>query len=139
MVTVAVSGYFVYPHVGHIRMFEAAKKLGDKLVVIVNNDKQQKLKYGKILVPQENRMEVIKAFADVDDVFLSVDEDRTIVKSLGELKPDVFANGGDRTSDNIPELPVCQENGIKLVFGVGGDYKADASSRIREELESVEK
>ena len=138
MVTVAVSGYFVYPHVGHVRLMESAKKLGDKLVVIVNNDDQQKMKYGKILVPAENRVEVVKAFRFVDEVVVSIDEDRTICKTLEQIKPDIFANGGDRNQGEIPEAVVCKKYGIEMVDDVGGG-KADASSRIRKELESVEK
>ena len=135
MVTVAVSGYFVYPHVGHVRLMEAAKKLGDKLVVIVNNDNQQTMKYGKVIVPQENRLEVVKALRVVDEVILSIDEDRTICKTLAKVKPDIFANGGDRNQGEIPEAVVCREHGIKMVDDVGGG-KADATSRIRKELES---
>ena len=135
MKTIAVSGYFVYPHVGHIRLFESAKKLGDKLVVIVNNDKQQEMKYGKILVPEENRLEVVKAFRAVDEVVLSIDEDRTICKTLEFVKPDIFANGGDRNQGEIPEAVVCKKYGIEMADDVGGG-KADASSRIRKELEN---
>ena len=138
MVTVAVSGYFVYPHVGHIRLFESAKKLGDKLVVIVNNDKQQTMKYGKVIVPEENRMEVVKALRAVDEVVLSVDDDRTICKTLELIKPDIFANGGDRHQGEIPESVVCKKYGIKMADDVGGG-KADATSRIRKELESTNK
>lgn len=135
-VVVAVSGYFVYPHVGHIRLFDSAKKLGDKLVVILNNDKQQEMKYGKVIVPEENRMEVVKALRVVDEVVLSVDDDRTICKTLEKIKPDIFANGGDRHQGEVPEAVVCRKHGIKMEDGVGGD-KADATSRIRKELEST--
>ena len=137
MVDVVVSGYFTYPHVGHVRMFEAARKLGDRLVVIVNNEEQQKLKYGKVITPVENVAELIKAFSAVDDVFISVDEDRTICKSLEQLKPDIFANGGDRSQGEIPEAEVCNRLGIKMVDGVGGENKADSSSRLMEELKKV--
>src|SRR5690349_20266258 len=73
---VIVSGYFNPIHKGHIRMIKHAKKLGDKLVVIVNNDKQQHLKKGKIIMPEDERHEVVTALRDVDEVILSIDEDR---------------------------------------------------------------
>ena len=133
MTVVAVSGYFVYPHVGHIRLIESAKKLGDKLVVIVNNDRQQTMKYGKVLVPEDNRAEVVGALRAVDEVVISIDDDRTICKTLEKLKPDIFANGGDRNQGEIPESEVCRKHGIKMVDGVGGE-KADSTSRIRKEL-----
>jgi len=130
---VAVSGYFLYPHVGHIRLITAARALGDQVVVIVNNDHQQVLKYGRVIVPQDARMEVMRALRLVDDVFLSIDEDRTVRASLGQLRPDIFANGGDRDEGNIPEVSVCRRYGIEMVFSVGGE-KADSSSRILQEL-----
>lgn len=133
MKRVAVSGYFLYPHVGHIRLITAARALGDQVVVIVNNDHQQVLKYGRVIVPQDARMEVMRALRLVDDVFLSIDEDRTVRASLGQLRPDIFANGGDRDEGNIPEVSVCRRYGIEMVFSVGGE-KADSSSRILQEL-----
>ncbi|WP_405058996.1 adenylyltransferase/cytidyltransferase family protein [Kribbella sp. NBC_01505] len=135
--TAIVSGYFNPLHIGHIRMMRAARELGDQLVVIVNNDDQQMLKKGRIIIPENDRVEVVENIRSVDVVLLSVDTDGSVQKSLAEVRsrfPDdriLFANGGDRrNAGEISEADVCAELGIEIVFGVGGDDKADASSRI---------
>src|SRR3990167_1510231 len=102
-ITVAVSGYFNPLHVGHLEMMAKAKKLGDRLVVIVNNDHQVKLK-GKVpFLNQADRVKIISAIKWVDKVFLSIDRDPSVCKSLAKVKPDIFAQGGDRKKGNIPE------------------------------------
>lgn len=138
---VIVSGYFNPIHKGHIRMIRHAKKLGDKLVVIVNNDKQQHLKKGKIIMPEDERHEVVTALRDVDEVVLSIDQDRTVMKTLEHVGKKytghkiIFANGGDRSSvTTIPEAAVCDELGIDLQFGIGGDDKPQSSSNINKAL-----
>ncbi len=126
---VCVSVYANPIHVGHVRLLEEAKKLGTKLVVIVNNDKQAILKKGKIIVNEKDRMEVIRAIKWVDEVILSIDEDPTVRESLRAVHPDIFANGGDRGEGNVPEDEVCKELGIEMVYNVGGG-KADSSTDI---------
>jgi len=116
-------------HIGHVRHLEAAKKLGDKLLVIINNDLQVKQKGSVPFMPAIERMEIVNALRCVDDVALSIDSDGTQIKTLRYFRPDVFAKGGDRTERNIPEADVCRELGIKMVFGVGGG-KIRASSEI---------
>ena len=133
MTRVVVSGYFSPAHIGHLNMFEEARMLGDKLIVIVNNDEQQKLKKGKVIINQTERAKMVRAIKGVDDVMISLDNDDTVCKTLEFLKPDVFANGGDRKSDNIPETQVCLDNDIRMVFNVGGS-KSDSSSRINKEM-----
>ncbi len=126
-VVVAVSGYFNPLHVGHLEMIERAKKLGDKLVVIVNNDKQVKLKGSVPFMSEKDRVRVISALRDVDQVFLSVDKDKTVCQSLTKVKPEIFANGGDRKSiGDVPEYPVCQKLGIKMVDGLGKKIRASS-------------
>lgn len=141
MKRVIVSGYFNPLHGGHLDMFEAANALGDYLIVIVNNDQQQLLKKGKIILDEMNRMRLIAALKAVDEVLLSVDSDMGQIKSLRELAvkyPDdklIFANGGDRDGERaIPETDVCKQLGIELVFGVGSDkvVKRDSSTRINQ-------
>lgn len=128
-VVVAVSGYFNPLHVGHLEMIEKAKKLGDKLVVIVNNDRQVKLKGRVMFMAEADRVKIIAALRDVDEVFLSIDKDLTVCKSLAKVRPDIFANGGDRHSLNdVPEYPLCQQLGIDMVDGLG--KKIRASSKI---------
>jgi len=117
--TVAVSGYFDPIHVGHLEYLQLAKKLGDKLVVIINNNFQAKLKKGSTFMDEKDRMEIVAALRCVDEVFLSIDEDKSVCKSLEYIKPDIFANGGDRSLEEIPETAVMEKYNIKMVDGLG--------------------
>lgn len=135
---VAVSGYFNPLHVGHLEMFNKAKKLGDKLVVIVNNDKQVALKGRVPFMLEKDRVEIIKALRDVDEVFLSIDDYKLangqvpVIKSLAKVHPDIFANGGDRYNMvNVPEYPICQKLGIKMVDGLGKKIRASSEMIAR--------
>lgn len=130
---VAVSGGFDPVHVGHLRMFKEARALGDKLVVIINNDNWLKDKKGYVFMPQAERKELIASFPFVDKVVLTDhkkgDSDRSVCRALAKLKPAIFANGGDRKSTkDIPEAKVCKELGIKMVFNVGAGGKVQSSS-----------
>tara|TARA_B100000965_G_scaffold278287_1_gene236078 strand:+ start:41 stop:463 length:423 start_codon:yes stop_codon:yes gene_type:complete len=126
-IRVAVSGYFDPIHVGHLEYLRMAKELGDSLVVIVNNNYQCKLKKGKHYMDENDRVEIVKALRFVDEVFLSVDKDRTVCKSLEEVKPDIFANGGDRATSEVPETPVCKKFNIKMVDGLGDKIRSSSS------------
>ena len=141
MKRVIVSGFFNPLHGGHLDLIEAAAKLGDHLIVIVNNDAQQVMKKGKVILTAENRARLIGALRDVDEVLISVDEDPTVIKSLeiiAQKYPEdelVFANDGDRDSEKaIPEGDVCRQYNIEMVFGVGGTEKADSSTRINQAM-----
>jgi cytidyltransferase-like protein len=123
---ICTSGYFNPLHIGHLKLLEESKKLGDYLVVIVNNDEQVKLKGSKVFMNQEERMEIVKAIRYVDKVILSIDTDRTVMKTLSRLNPDLFVKGGDSTEDNVPE----KELGIKVLLGVGGG-KIQSSSWLK--------
>lgn len=138
------SGFFNPLHGGHLDMIEAGAKLGDKLIVIVNNDEQQVLKKGKVILTEDNRARLIGALRDVDEVMISIDKDPTVIKSLEAIAKKypndqlVFANGGDRNSEKaIPESDVCHQYNIEMVFGVGfeirGLVKPDSSTRINQE------
>lgn len=136
-----ISGFFNPLHGGHLDMIEAARKLGDKLVVFVDNDKQQVIKKGKIILPEENRVRLMRALRDVDEAYVSLGDEPGQVETLKMLiakYPDVefvFANGGDRKGENdIIEAEFCRRHGIKMAFGVGGDNKADSSTRINQAL-----
>ena len=126
-IRVAVSGYFDPIHVGHLEYLRMAKELGDSLVVIVNNNYQCKLKKGKHFMHENDRVEIVKALRFVDEVFLSVDKDKTVCKSLEEIKPDIFANGGDRATSEVPETPVCKKFNIKMVDGLGDKIRSSSS------------
>lgn len=130
MKVVCTSGYFDPLHIGHVRLFEEARALGDRLIVIVNNDEQAKLKKGKRFMPQEERLEVIRALRFVDEAILSSDTDETVLKTLEQVRPHVFAKGGDRRFHNTPEAELCMKLGIKLVVGVGGDKIQSSSALI---------
>ena len=119
MKTVAISGYFDPIHVGHLEYITEAKKLGDKLIVIVNNNHQCVLKKGKPFMDEKDRVIITSSLKDVDEVFLSVDNDKTVCKSLELLKPDIFANGGDRKNYEIPESAICKKYNIQIIDGLG--------------------
>jgi len=126
-VVVAVSGYFNPVHVGHLEMITRAKKLGDKLIVIINNDHQVKLKGSVPFMTLADRVKIMSAFQDVDEVFVSIDMDKTVCRSLAKVHPDIFANGGDRKSlGDVPEFPVCQKLGITMVDGLGRKIRASS-------------
>lgn len=126
-IVVAVSGYFNPLHVGHIEMIEKAKKLGDKLVAIVNNDYQVKIKGSVPFMSAADRVRIMGALRDVDEVFLAVDRDKSVCKSLKIINPDIFANGGDRKNINdVPEYPICEKMGIKMVDGLGRKIRASS-------------
>ena len=128
MKVVAVSGYFDPIHVGHLEYLKMAKSLGDKLVVIINSDYQAGLKKGKSFMPEQDRLEIVQALRCVDEVFLSIDKDKSVCKSLEHLKPDIFANGADRSLEEIPETAVMKKYKIEMVDGLG--EKIRSSSEI---------
>src|SRR5690348_4414735 len=122
-IIVAVSGGFDPVHAGHIRMFREAKALGDRLVVILNNDHWLMKKKRFVFMPAKERKEVLESVKYVDQVVISRHkhdpEDMSVTEDLRRLKPDIFANGGDRTKKNVPEDAVCRRLGIRMIFNVG--------------------
>jgi len=116
---VVASGYFDPIHSGHIEYLEKAEALGDYLIVILNNDFQARLKKGKSFMPLKDRLAVVRSLKFVDEVFVSVDNDMSVSKSLEIIKPTIFAKGGDRLSGEIPEAETCRRLGIKIVDGLG--------------------
>ena len=133
-VAVVVSGYFDPIHVGHLEMMKLAKQLGDELIVIVNNDKQAKLKKKKSFMSEDDRLKIVKAIRYTDAAFISVDEDKTVCGSLEKGRRNykdyniIFANGGDRHSVEIPESKVCKKCDIEMIDGLGD--KIRSSSKI---------
>ena len=125
-VVVAVSGYFDPIHVGHLEYLQLASKLGDKLIVIVNNNNQAKLKKGEFFMHEKDRIQIVAALRCVDEVFLSIDTDSSVCKSLEAVKPNIFANGGDRSLDEIPETAVMKKYDIKLVDGLGDKIRSSS-------------
>lgn len=137
-IIVAVSGGFDPLHIGHVRMFEEARKLGDKLVVILNNDNWLIRKKGFVFMPQKERAEIIRNIKWVDDVVLTSHKpnpkDMSVCAELKKLRPHIFANGGDRTRKNIPEVSVCKTIGCRMVFNVGKGGKIQSSSWLIDKI-----
>jgi cytidyltransferase-like protein len=136
MKIVLVTGGFDPVHSGHIAYFNAAKDLGDRLVVGINSDTWLARKKGRAFMPWFERSVIIENLSMVDDVIAYNDDDGSSVNAIRlvkQLYPNdeiIFANGGDRTSYNIPEM---SEKDIVFKFGVGGTNKANSSSWILEE------
>ncbi|MFL2612621.1 MAG: adenylyltransferase/cytidyltransferase family protein [Flavobacteriaceae bacterium] len=134
MRTVAISGYFDPIHVGHLDYINEAKKLGDKLIVIVNNNHQCVLKKGKPFMDENDRVTIVSSIKNVDEVFLSIDKDKTVCKSLEKLKPAIFANGGDRKNYEIPESVICNKYNIEIIDGLGEKIRSSSDLTGLKEL-----
>jgi cytidyltransferase-like protein len=145
MKIVIASGYFNPLHSGHISNLIEAKKLGDKLIVIVNNDHQVKLKGSKEFLDEKEREIIVRNLKPVDMTMISISKDKSVCADLANVRriyPDdelIFAKGGDRneadaadlTSPLYYDIQVCKENNIEIVFNVGCD-KVQSSSKILE-------
>jgi cytidyltransferase-like protein len=132
LITVAVSGGFDPIHAGHIRSIKDAKKLGDRLIVILTTDNQLVKKKGYYFMSYEERKEIMESIDGVDMVVPNIDTDITSNESLEYYRPDIFAKGGDRTEANMPDIEktVCAEIGCRIVYGVGGEKIQSSSSLI---------
>ena len=130
---IIVSGYFNPLHKGHIELFHNAKSKGDKLFVIVNNDFQRKLKGSKEFMLEDERVLIVSQISIVDKVFLSVDQDKTVIKSIEEINNAdgkehelYFANGGDQNNQVCPEAKICRKLGINLIDGLGNKIQSSS-------------
>jgi len=126
--TIIISGGFDPIHIGHIRMIEAAAKLG-KVTAVVNSDNWLLRKKGYVFMSFKERCEVLQSIKGVSEVSGVDDTDKTVCEALRRLKPDIFGNGGDRTDSNTPEQAVCEELGIEMVWSLGGG-KIQSSSEL---------
>jgi cytidyltransferase-like protein len=130
---VIVSGYFNPIHKGHLEYLNKAKLLADELFVIVNNDHQRALKGSKEFQLEEERMLIVSNLKAVNKTILSIDTDRTVCATIGEIAKDfgetydlAFANGGDQNNDTIPERPICEKMGIALLDGLGDKIQSSS-------------
>lgn len=123
---VAASGYFNPLHKGHVEYLERAKSLGDKLVVIVNNDYQRELKGSKEFMDEQERLEIVRSLRCVDVAILAVDHDPTVCQTLQIVRPHIFAKGGDRYTYEIPESKICRDLGIAIVDGLGDKIQSSS-------------
>jgi D-beta-D-heptose 7-phosphate kinase/D-beta-D-heptose 1-phosphate adenosyltransferase len=131
---VAISGGFDPITVGHVRYIEAAAAMGRKLTVIVNRDDFLMRKKGYVFMPFKERAKILLTMRGVSNVVICIDNDNSVCRTLRVVRPDIFAKGGDRTKDNIPEVDVCKELDIKIVDGVGGYDKPQSSSWLVDRL-----
>ena len=136
---VLVTGGFDPLHSGHLAYLKAAKKLGDKLIVGINSDDWLIRKKGKNFLPEKERHEILSSIRYVDGCILFNDSDDTAIEAIKNVKmlfpfaQIIFANGGDRTGDNIPEMIF---DDVEFVFGVGGKNKKNSSSWILKKYET---
>jgi cytidyltransferase-like protein len=145
---VAVSGGFDPLHIGHVRLFQEAKKLGDELVVIINNDNWKRQKRKHVFMPDYERKEIVEALACVDKVVITGHpknpkgpENMSVRKELLKIRPHIFANGGDRNEEDAQnsnsslyyDVEICKKLGIEMVFNVGKGGKIRSSSELLKE------
>jgi cytidyltransferase-like protein len=130
---IIVSGYFNPVHKGHLEYFKLAKKHGTSLIVIVNNDFQRKLKGSDEFMLESERVLIISEFQLVDKVYLSIDQDRTVIETLKKIHREMsnnyelfFANGGDQNNDSIPEKKTCEILKIKLIDNLGDKIQSSS-------------
>lgn len=132
---VVLSGGFDPMHVGHLRMIQESAKMAQIVVVGVNSDEWLMRKKGYVFMPCEERLEMVQGTRGVAKAMEFDDNDNSacdLLRRVRALWPNfkvAFANGGDRTSDNIPEIPVADELGVHLIWGVGGG-KIQSSSDL---------
>ena len=136
MKKVVVSGGFDPVHIGHLRLLNNAKKIGDHLIVILNSDRFLEEKKGFSFMSFSERKEILLGFSAVDEVIKSIDKDHTVIKTIQKLikdkSIDIFANGGDRKNiRDIPEYEICKKNKIKMVFDIGGGKLQSSSDLVK--------
>ena len=119
-------------HIGHLEYLSRAKQLAGadgKLIVIVNNDHQAILKKGRPFMKDVERAEILRALRVVDEVVISIDQDRTVCQTIASMSPPIthFVNGGDQNNDSIPERDICEKLGIELVDGLGDKIQSSSA------------
>lgn len=124
---VVASGYFNPIHSGHIEYLEKSASLGTELIVIVNNDRQAIAKKGSTFMTENDRLRIVRSLKCVTAAVIACDDDRSVCKTLRQLQPDVFTNGGDQTNDHIPEASVCKELGIEMIDRLGAKIQSSTA------------
>ena len=129
--TIMLSGGFDPIHVGHVRMIAAAAEIGD-VIVVTNSDDWLMRKKGYIFMPWEERAEIIASVTGVKEVGAVNDRDGTVCEALARFRPTMFGNGGDRTNKNTPEMALCEQLGIEMVWGLGGEKIQSSSDLVKD-------
>ena len=142
-----VSGGFDPVHIGHLRMFQDAKNLSNKVILLLNNDEWLVKKKGKPFMTEEQRKEILEEFQSISEVIIQTFSDQSSCKAIEEFvlknpnKTICYCNGGDRSNiKNIRESEICKKLGVNLEFGVGGEEKIESSSQLTKNyLGNIEK
>ena len=142
-----VSGGFDPVHIGHLRMFQDAKNLSNKVILLLNNDEWLIKKKGKPFMNQNQRKEILEEFKSITEVIIQTSSEKSSSRAIEEFvnnnsnKSICYCNGGDRSNiKNILESDICQKLGVSLEFGIGGEEKVESSSQLTKNyLGNVEK
>ena len=134
---IAVSGGFDPIHIGHVRMIREASQFGD-VIVIANSDSWLRRKKGYVFMPYEERAEILMSIKGVTEVHIGIDDDDTVCESLRRIRPSAFANGGDRKKNNTPEMDVCNDLGIEMMWNTGGTKLQSSSDLVSNARQGVE-
>tara|TARA_Y100001937_G_scaffold128702_1_gene207006 strand:+ start:14851 stop:15270 length:420 start_codon:yes stop_codon:yes gene_type:complete len=134
--TVMLSGGFDPIHIGHVRMILGAQEHGDSLTVALNSDEWLMRKKGYVFMPWTERAEIILSIRGVDKVVPVSDDDGSVCSAIREHRPDIFANGGDRKNNNTPEVSLCEQLGIDMVWNVGGGKIQSSSDLVAKSKEN---
>lgn len=146
--TVMVSGGFDPLHIGHVQMIQEAARYGlpfhtdvfNQVVVALNSDEWLLRKKGYVFMPYQERANIMIAIKHVRIVTPIQDDDNTAIDAIRRIKPDHFANGGDRTKKNVPEQAICDALGVEMLWGVGGEDKPQSSSElVKRAMEQLDK
>ena len=128
---ICISGGFDPVHIGHLRMMQEAALYGN-VVAIVNSDNWLMRKKGYIFMPFKERCEIIEGLSCITATSHVEDLDNSVCEALRRLRPDYFANGGDRKTDNTPEIALCKELEIEMLWGVGGGKVQSSSTLVND-------
>jgi len=127
---ICISGGFDPLHVGHVRLMKSASQHGS-VFVILNSDEWLMRKKGYMFMTFDERQEIIRSMGAVYDVISVDDNDGTVCEALERIRPSYFGNGGDRLSDNVPEVEVCKKLGIKTIWNLGGEKVQSSSDLVQ--------